>query len=221
MDCRVPAWYRAGGAVQRAADKPAAVNTDRKAFIGKYPLFITMAVAMGMVLVLHNLVNTYFVDIIENVGGDVADLGRVLGICAVAEIPVMVLYSRFTKKTGVSAEMLIVAACGFFAARGLLYSIAKSIGAVYAVSLLQSVSYGLLTAAKASYAYETMEPEDATLGQSVMTMTDVFGSVVGSLVGGALISAGGIRLTLGFGWAVALLGTFVAVFAMLGGKKRS
>ena len=207
-----------GEVTQKKADKdPSSIN--RGAFFRKYPVFITIAVGMGLVLVLHNIVNTYFVNIVKNAGGGVDDLGTALAISAAAEIPVMMLYSRFCRKTQLSSKTLIAAACCFFVARGVLYCFASSVTMVYMVSLLQSVTFGLLTAANANFAYETMEPEDATLGQSVMTMTNVFGSVMGSFLGGILIGAGGVSFMLWCGTGVALAGTLTILGALLYKRK--
>ena len=188
-------------------------SENNKGFVRKYPVFIVMAVSITLVLVLHNMVNIYLIRIVERVGGDSGSLGTALGIAAIAEIPVLFLYSKVAGKKEKSAATFILIACAFFVLRGVLYIFATNIIMIYFVQLLQSVSYGLIIAAKASYADQVVEREDETTGQSVMTVTDAMSTVSGSLLGGILVDNGGVILMLWVGVAMALCGTVVAFLA--------
>lgn len=188
-----------------------------KGFVRKYPVFIIMALAMTLVLILHNMINTYLIRIVERVGGDSGDLGIALGIAAIAELPVFIFYSRIERKKERSAAIFILIACAFFFIRGVIFIFAGNVIMIYIVQLLQSLSYALLCVSKASYADQVVDRDDETTGQSVMTVTDAMGSVGGSLLGGILIDQGGVNLMLMIGAVMALLGTIVAGIA--GSKK--
>ena len=114
--------------------------------------------------------------------------------------------------------MLITAACFFFVLRGFLFMAASGVMMIYFVQLLQSVSYGLITAAKANYAHEALPAEENNTGQAVMSMTDSFSIVAGSLIGGLLLSGGGTDLMLQAGTALAAAGMIVAFIAARKGK---
>ena len=90
---------------------------------------------------------------------------------------------------------------------------------IYLIQLLQSVSFGLMVAAKATYADECMAPGDKTTGQAFMTFTDAFGAVTGTLIGGILMNQGGVRLMLWAGSLISLAGTLITLFAMIKGRK--
>lgn len=188
-------------------------STDRAGFIKKYPLFGLMALGITFAFVFHNMISTYLINVVEGVGGGPDSMGIALGIAGAVELPVLFLYSRIEGKRGLTAAMLIATGCLFFTVRGLLYIAATGVVMIYFVQLLQSVSYGLVIAAKASYAHQAVAPEDDNTGQAVMSMTDSFGMVAGSLLGGILLSGGGTSLMLGAGTAMAAAGTVITFIA--------
>ncbi|MCR5496053.1 MAG: MFS transporter [Treponema sp.] len=183
-------------------------------FIKKYPLFLAMTLAVTFVLVLHNLINTYLVKIVERAGGSVDGLGIALAIAALSEAPVMMIYSKFAEKTKISSGKILAIASSLYVIRGIAYVFASSIFMVYFLALMQSLTYGFITAAKANYAFESVSSDDVTLGQSVMTMSDVLGTVAGSLIGGIMLGFGGVSLMLLCGSGAALIGSIIAVLVI-------
>ena len=84
---------------------------------------------------------------------------------------------------------------------------------------MQGVTYGLMVAAKATYADECMEPEDMATGQAVMTFADAFGVVAGTFIGGALINYGGTGFMLLGGVIITVIGTLVTLLASVRKEK--
>lgn len=184
-----------------------------------YPAFFIMAGAIALVLVFHNIVSSYLVRIVGEAGGSSESLGAALAVAAVSELPVMFLYSRIAKLPGASSKRLILVACGFFALRSVMFILAQSVVMIYIVQFLQCVSFALLVASKSTYAEECMKQGDKTTGQAVMSMTDSFGMVAGTLLGGFLITNSGIHTMLITASVIAFAGFGVALIAAL--KKES
>ena len=191
-----------------------------KDFLTKYPVFFNMVTGLALLLVFHNMLNTFFIRIVESVDGDSRSLGIALAVAAIAELPVLFLYNRISDGGKRSSGSLLVAACGFYVVRGFLYLFAVNVIMIYLIQLLQSVSFGLMVVAKATYADECMEPEDKTTGQALMSFTDAFGSVAGTLVGGLLINQGGIRMMLWGGVFFAVAGTVITLYARIRERKQ-
>lgn len=191
-----------------------------RAFAAEYPVFILMAAGIALALTFNNMLATYMINIMEEAGGGPDSMGVALAIAGAVELPVLFLYTRIKGKTGMTSATLIAAGCLFFAVRGGLLIAASGVMLIYFVQLLQSVSYGLVTAAKADYANETVDPAYETTGQAVMSMTESFGMVAGSLIGGILLSGGGTGRMLIAGTAMAAAGTIVAFIAARAGGKR-
>ena len=194
--------------------------TNRKGFVRKYPVFLVMVTGITFALAFHNMLGTFFLRIVERAGGNARNMGLALAIAAISELPILFFYSKLAKKTRSSSAVFLLISGAFFVVRGILFLLVESIIAIYLIQLLQSVSYALMTVAKASYADEVMAPEDETTGQSLMTMTDSFGAVAGSLIGGALIETGGVGSMLLWGTVIAFVGTGIIGTAVWRGKKK-
>ncbi len=196
-----PAPHLQDGGIKNITQLP------QKSLFRTYPAFFFAVIGIMLFVFFNNIVTIYMIRILEHVGGDSSSLGTALAIAACAEVPMLFLYSRLARH--ISASRLIVISGIFFSLKGVLLISAPNVQAIYAVQLLQSVSFGLLAAAKAHYADECMAPEDKVTGQSVMSMTDSLGSVLASLAGGLLMGTGGIMLLLFCATASAAAGTLI------------
>lgn len=98
------------------------------------------------------------------------------------------------KKFNIYTQLLIFVACLFFVIMGILYLFATSVLFIYAVQALQSVTFTHIIASKTHYANEGVSEEDNASDQSIMSMTETIGMVIGSAVGGWELSFGGINM---------------------------
>lgn len=186
------------------------------AFIRQYPAFTVMVAGLGLLMLFHNLINSFFIRVVEYLSGGSDSLGIALGIGAIAEIPVLLLYSRIQGKKNNNSSRLIVVSCIFFVIRSVMYLLSGNVVMIYLVQLLQGVSFGLMVAARSTYADECMRAEDKATGQSMMTFTDAFGGVAGTLTGGILLNQGGVSYMLAGGIVIVLLGSAIAMSAAKG-----
>lgn len=188
-------------------------------FIKRNKHFIMMAIGICMVLILHNMVNSFLIRMVENVGGSSNALGLALAIAAVCELPVLFLYDKFVRKYGISTQLLIFVACLFFVIRGVLYLFARSLVVIYVVQMLQSLSFALLIASKTHYADEGVGKEDKATGQSIMSMTEAIAMVLGSAIGGWAISFGGVNMMYIVGVAFAAAGSLTVLVMYISGNR--
>lgn len=91
--------------------------------------------------------------------------------------------------------------------------LASSISVFYAVQIFQMFGWALITVSSVYYVNAIMKKEDAIKGQAYITMTYTFGSVLGSLIGGALIDDFGVKTMLAFGTASAFVGMIIVFFS--------
>lgn len=66
---------------------------------------------------------------------------------------------------------------------------------------------------------ECMDSEDKTTGQALMSFTDAFGAVAGTVIGGLLINQGGVRHMLWAGVLIAFAGTMITFLAAVREKR--
>ena len=178
--------------------------------IKKYPSFFLIVAATVFAMCFQNADCGYLINIIEDIGGDASNLGLANAIAAMVEIPIMFMITKIMKK--IKVKKLIVVACAFYIIRGLVFCI-PSMTAIYAAQVLQMFSYAILTPAIVYLADEMMYDEDKNKGQTFIGMAVTSGLILGSYVGGQLITSGGIRL-LENGCVVIAVISFI--FAVLG-----
>ena len=205
--------------------RPAETKNEQgaKNFIAAYPAVILMAAGITLGCVFHNMVATYMFDIMKEAGGDSGTMGTAIAIGGAVELPALFLYTRIKEKSGLSAAVLICIGCLMFVVKGVLLVAASGVVMIYFIQLLQGPSYGIVTAAKAAYAHETTAAGDETTGQAVMSMTDSFSIVAGSMIGGFLLSGGSAGRMLVAGTAMAAAGLIITIIAAkkggIGGMK--
>ena len=182
-------------------------------FAGRYKNFMLTLAGITLLFTFHNMNNAYLIKVIENVGGTSADMGRMLSIAAVTELPVMFLFSRISKHF--KSSILLMVSSAFFAIRAAGFMLAGNVMTMYLAAMLQIGSFALYIPSSVYYVNETMLDQDKFKGQAVMTATNTLGGVFGSLFGGFLIDNAGVGAMNTVCFAMAAAGA-VLVFLFAG-----
>ncbi len=182
-------------------------------FAGRYKNFMLILAGITLLFTFHNMNNAYLIKVIENVGGTSADMGRMLSIAAVTELPVMFLFSRISKHF--KSSTLLMVSSAFFAIRAAGFMLAGNVMTMYLAAMLQIGSFALYIPSSVYYVNETMLDQDKFKGQAVMTATNTLGGVFGSLFGGFLIDNAGVGAMNTVCFAMAAAGA-VLVFLFAG-----
>lgn len=182
-------------------------------WVFKYPSFILMMLAMISAMYFQNANCGYLIDIINSMGGNSYHLGIAGAIAAIVEIPTMFFITKLMKK--INVKTLIVIACAFYILRGFLFRI-SSLGAIYVAQAMQMLTYAIIIPASVYLSDEVMEEKDKNKGQTLIGMSITVGMILGSFVGGQMISIGGPELLeissifiAFFGFAFAMLGNIL------------
>ena len=178
--------------------------------IKNYPAFFLFIFATIFAMCFQNADCGYLINIIEGLGGDGSDLGLANAIAAMVEIPIMFMITRIMKK--ISVKKLIAIACAFYIIRGLVFCI-PNMAAIYVAQVLQMFSFAILIPSTVYLSDEMMQAEDKNKGQTFVGMATTIGLILGSFVGGELITMGGTTL-LEIGCVVIAVLSFI--FALLG-----
>lgn len=192
---------------------------DEIGFFKKYTMFFLLLLGLILLFTFHNMVNTYLIQIMDSFGGDSTDMGAAAALAAVCEIPVMLLFSRIVRRFRVN-QVIRIAGVGFFL-KALAVWAAHSVFMVYMSQLLQACSFALIIPATVYYADQIMEERDRVKGQAFITAAITAGGVVGNLLGGSMIDAGGVPIMLTAGVIFAAGGMFLAGIAAAAPKGRT
>lgn len=189
------------------------------AFFKKYPLFFVMLLGIILVMFFHNMTLIYSIHIVENVGCGSQEMGIAIGIAATAEIPILFLYTRINKRF--KTTTLLTVAGVSFCIKGILFIIAGSIWIIYIAQLLQITSFGLIAGARVYYTHEVMDKNDEVTGQTFMNWSETVSCILGSVVGGFLMSfSGGILTVLSVGIVICIIGTLIILICTIKSRKQ-
>ena len=124
--------------------------------------------------------------LIDEVGGDIAQLGIIMGLRALVEIPVMMIFNRLRQRFPL--YMLIIVSAALFAVEFILYSTVSTFTMVIALSMLHGVANGLTIPAGASYVFSLAPEHLKATAQTIMASTTSIAGILGGLIGGLLIA---------------------------------
>jgi len=214
--CVMP--YLGIGAVNGQED-PCPEEESWGTFFRTYPRFTGMLIGFVLLLLFHSMTNTYMLQIVEAVGGGTAEMGIVLAVAGVLELPVMFAFSFLVKRIS-SYHLLLLAGIGFIG-KSILYLTAGSVLMIYAAQSLQLISYALFASVSVYYANEVMDQRNKLRGQALVGSAVTIGSVIGNLMGGMMIQRFGIHMLLAAGTAATVIGTAVVILMKQPGAKKA
>ena len=143
----------------------------------------------------------------QNIGGGSTEQGTAIAIAAVTELPAMVLYTWWSKKT--DGRNLLRMAAWIWVAKNFLTLMARSPRALYIVGLLQFMSYAFYVPATVDYIARTLPQEDFLKGQAFSGTAFTLGCLAATFIGGWLLDLAGT------GRALAIMQLFSIAGAIL------
>lgn len=198
--------------------KPAETKEEEKPkvsyleFFRKYSDILIVIAALICLYFCHMLINSYMINILENIGGTAADQGNATFIQAMVELPPMFLFAFILKKFKIDHIMAFAAV--FYSIKHIMILMTNSLGMYYAAMVLQMVSYALIVPASVYFADSHIAPEDRNQGQVIMGATGTIGGLLSASIGGILIQAVGVNTTLIIATGVSVIGTLLMLFAV-------
>lgn len=194
-----------------------AIRSDANFFqlLAKHRDFAAVLVGIVFLFIFHFMQNTYMFQMMQAVGGNSQSMGTAMFLAAMTEIIAMVGFHYFVEK--VNIERILRIAGVLWTVKAVAFCFCTSVSGIYAVQLMQMVSYGLYVPASVYYANKVMDEGHKVQGQAMVTVAFTIGSVFGNLLGGKLIDWYGVQMMLMVGVGCAAVG---AVFFFVGTKKR-
>lgn len=182
------------------------------AFVLKYKDIFLVVLALVCLFFCHSLINSYMINVLEEIGGTAADQGNATFIQALVELPPMFLFAVILKKIKIDHIMAIAAV--FYSIKHVMILTASNLGMYYAAMVLQMVSYALIIPASVYFADSHIAPEDRNQGQVLMGATSTLGGLLSASIGGFMIKLAGVHTTLVIATCVSVIGTLLMLFAV-------
>lgn len=175
-------------------------------FAKKNLVFMAVLIALTLIFISHNLINTFLIQIVEHVGGDNSDMGIAAAVAAVVEMPAMALFPILYRRRPDAALFLKIAGI-FFVIKSITMLLATNVGGIFASQTLESLSYAIFTPASVFYVNQVIPDVDKVKGQSLMMLTTSMSGLISNLAGGFMLdSSGGVPLMLIVGTIVSVIG---------------
>lgn len=181
-------------------------------FITENKRFALFLLGTSLLFFTHSLIGNFMIEFVRNIGGNSADLGNILAFMTLAEVPVMLLFSKLTRRFRCSSLMRF--AVIMFTVKELAIYLSPSIPVLYASEALQALSFAIFVPASVRYVDEVIVKRNSVKGQSYVTATISLGSIFASFLGGMLLDRVGASDTLLTGVLVSAVGTLVMLFAI-------
>lgn len=190
--------------------KPRTAHTDASCSVGqffaRYPRYCVSLLGVAFLGMFHCMTENYLIAIVTPLGGDSSTVGTALFISSLVAGPVIFFFSRIRSRLSDAAILKLAGVSFLVKAVGFL--LARSLGAIYALELLQLTSYGLLAPAQVYYASSMVRAADMVKGQAFITAFYALGCAAGNFAGGQLLGYG-VRAILLAGIAMAAAGTLI------------
>jgi PPP family 3-phenylpropionic acid transporter len=188
-------------------------------FCRKNPEFMQLVLGMCLIYIMHLIINSYAIQIVESLGGNSAQMGIWIGIAAIVEFPAMALYGTMEKK--VPCTVLLMISTVGFTVKSLLNTVASTMPAFYVSNLFQFIGFALFMPASVSYINHVFGEQDKNKALGLMISTSTIGGVIGNIIGGRLIDTVGVRTLLWIGTSISAVGTLIAVSAIRKNARKS
>ena len=182
----------------------------RKNIFSKYPVFTLFLVSLIFLMTFQNLFECYMINIIENVGGNISNVGISNSLAAVLELPVMFFFLKILDK--VEAKKLIIMASLFYIVRSLMICFAQDIVAIYLSQILQMLTFAVIVPASVHLTNDLIEDNDQYEAQAFLGATVTVGLILANFIGGNVLQLYGIDVLL---LALVLLTVLGSVFALI------
>ncbi len=158
-------------------------------FIKSNRLFMVLNVGVFFLFINNQVLNSFMLQIVQNVGGSSKDMGEIFSLMAFCEIPTMFCFDWINRR--ISCETLLkVASVGFLLKIGAVF-MAESVKMIFAAHFLQLISFALFLPAMVKYINRVMHRGEAVKGQSLYTTMVTISAVAASLGGGIILDVSG------------------------------
>ncbi len=170
-------------------------------------LFMLMSAGVVALFFGNVILENFTIQIIESIGADTEQLGVMIFVMAILEMPAMLGFDRLKKRF--SYVFLLRVAAIFFSVKIILMTMADSMAMMYAAQFSQVLGYGLMFPAMVSFIDDIMSRGEAVRGQAVFTTAITVGNVIGCVFGGRILDISTVGTLMMISSAITVAGTVI------------
>ncbi|MGM9940867.1 MAG: MFS transporter [Bulleidia sp.] len=137
-----------------------------KQFVHRYHRFFVLNAGFILFWFMNNLLGTYMIYFIKDLGGTTADVGTTLFVMAFSEIPAVMFGSNIMARIGAGKMLMIAMAGGVL--KSILFFIAHDITFWIFLNITHILMSGFYQVSAVYYVYSIIGKKDIVKGQSLM-----------------------------------------------------
>lgn len=188
-------------------------RTSLWAFLRRNKIYTGFCIASVFVFAGHASISTYLPNIMDSLGGTIADQGITRSIAAAFELPIMFLYSILSRRIS-SHKLLTFSALSFFL-KAVATLFAPSIAILFLVQAFQMPAFGLYTPSAVHFSDHSVTDADRVRAQAIsMVASFGIGNVIGNLLSGAILDIWGLKSMLSVASVLGLIGFLIMFFVL-------
>jgi MFS transporter, PPP family, 3-phenylpropionic acid transporter len=204
---------------QKAKAREVAAGTNREErasglieFGQKNKRFIAVVFSIALLFFSHVLINTYTIQIIQNVGGSSSEMGIATAIAGFLELPAMAFFPLIFRRIRNAGAIMKLSGV-FLVVKTLITLLAPTVFWVEVAQCLQFFGYAMFIPSSVYYVNEVIDEIDKVKGQTYMAMSLGLSGMIGNALGGLMLdSSGGVSFMLTVGLVVSMVGLIMLVF---------
>ncbi len=181
-----------GGVTVKAESRNDSVSLA--AFFIRYKYFTITIAGVILISMCHFMCENYLITVFGRMGGNSSHVGIALFIACITAAPIQLLFEKVQKKISILTLMRLAGI--FYAVKALLLIFAVQIWHVYAIELVQTITYGFIYPSLFYYAKMRIPSADMAKGQTIIAASFTLGTAIGSYAGGRLIDVCGLDIML-------------------------
>lgn len=149
--------------------------------------FFVMGIGVVCLFFGNVVLENFTVQIVRDIGGNVEQVGEVMGLLCILEMPAMIFFDKLKSK--MSYSLLLSIGAFFFSLKIVMILFANSMTILYIAQLNQILGFGLVFPGMVRFIDDKMDKREAVRGQGIFTAAIAMGNVLGCSVGGLILDA--------------------------------
>ena len=163
-------------------------------FIKRNGLFALLCAGVVVLYFQNNILNNFMLQILEDVGGDAEDMGRIFSYMAAIEIPGLLFFDKLRSRFG-CRRLIVFSSFAFFGKLLAMY-LARSVAMIYVAQTFQLFCFSIFLSGMVAFTDEIMARGEAVKGQALFIAATTVAGIFASVFGGVILDKSGPHLLL-------------------------
>ncbi len=181
-------------------------------FIKHNKVFFIAMIGVAFMFFSDRIFYSFTIQIVNSVGGGTREMGTLLSVCSMCQIPGFLIYPPTKKRF--SYSKLLCFAVVMYSIKALVVLSANSMAILYVSGLTRMFNYSFFTSSIIPFVNEIMPKNEANRGQTLYTIASSAANIIASFSGGYIIDSFGVKGVLLVAFIMSIIAMFIFIPAI-------